>query len=490
MRLTASRITKSYGGVRVLHAVDFDVHGGEVHALVGENGAGKSTLIKVLGGAVSPDSGDVLLDDQRLPLGDPLETRRLGISIVYQEFTLVPGLSVADNIFLGRERGRWRLRLAETRQAARNLLDQLGLSLDVDAPVAGLSVAHQQMVEIARALAFEARVLILDEPTASLSEHETLRLFETVRRLRAGGLAVIYISHRLEEVLAIADRITVLRDGRTVGTSRPSEIDRPTIVRWMVGRDLAEEFPARAHASGAVVLEVRDLAARPRFSNVNFTVRAGEIVALAGLVGAGRTSAALAIAGGLPCTGGVLLGGSPVRFRSPDSALAAGLAYVTEDRKAFGLFPRMDVRENITISSLRTFATAGIVSMAGEREAAQRAVAEFDVRARGLAQHAGTLSGGNQQKVLVARFLLEPRRVVILDEPTRGVDVGARAEIYLLMNRLVARGLGVLMISSDLPEVLGMADRIVIMREGITVGELDRNSASAERVMALATGTH
>ena len=380
--------------------------------------------------------------------------------------------------------------LAETRQAARALLAQLGVSLDPDAPVAGLSVAHQQMVEIARALALEACVLILDEPTASLSEHETLRLFDTVRRLRSAGLGVIYISHRLEEVLAIADRITVLRDGHTVGTSRPSEIDRPTIIRWMVGRDLAEEFPSRTHAPGEPVLEVRQLAAPPRFSNVSFSVRAGEIVALAGLVGAGRTSTALAIAGGLPFTGDARLGGARVHFRFPDDALAAGLAYVTEDRKAYGLFPWMDVRENITISSLRSFARLGILSTTREREAAQRAAADFDVRARGLGQRAGTLSGGNQQKVLVARFLMEPRRVVILDEPTRGVDVGARAEIYLLMNRLVARGLGVLMISSDLPEVLGMADRIVVMRGGMTVGELDRDHATAERVMALATGAH
>ncbi len=488
MRLTASRVSKSYGGVRVLHDVDFDLHGGEVHALVGENGAGKSTLIKVLGGAVRPDSGEVLLDTTPLPIGDPLATRRRGVSIVYQEFTLVPALSVADNIFLGRERGGWFLRRAEAARAARALLDQLGVSIDPGAPAGALSVAHQQMVEIARALAAEARVVILDEPTASLSGHETERLFETVRRLRAGGLGIIYISHRLEEIFAIADRVTVLRDGRTVATARAADVDRAGLIKWMVGRDLSEEFPSRSHTPGAPVLEVRHLSAPPRFSDASFSVRAGEIVGLAGLVGAGRTSAARAIAGALPSGGDMFLGGGRARFRSPAEAIASGLAYVTEDRKAFGLFPLMATGENITLTSLSRFARAGLLSVSRERRAAAAAAADFDVRARGLTQPAGTLSGGNQQKLLLSRYLLEPRRVVILDEPTRGVDVGARAEIYGLMNRLAAEGLGLVMISSDLPEVLGMSDRIVVMREGVTVGEIARAAATPERVMALATG--
>jgi ABC-type sugar transport system ATPase subunit len=310
-----------------------------------------------------------------------------------------------------------------------------------------------------------------------------------MRRLRADGLAIVYISHRLEEVQAIADRITVLRDGRVVGTARPSEIDRAAIIRWMVGRDLAEEFPTRTHAIGGVVLDVRRLSAPPRFVDATFSACAGEIVALAGLVGAGRSSTALAIAGALPATGDVRLDGTRLERPSPVQALAAGLAYVTEDRKAFGLFPWMDTRENITLTSLGRFARGGVVlSLRSERAAANQAASNFDVRARGLSQRAGTLSGGNQQKVLVARFLLEPRRVLILDEPTRGVDVGARAEIYGLMNRLAAEGLAIVMISSDLPEVLGMADRIVVMREGRTVGELTRDRATAERVMALATG--
>ena len=490
MRLTATRVTKSYGGIRVVHEVDFDVHSGEVHALVGENGAGKTTLIKVLGGAVRPDSGRVMLDDTPLPLGDPLATRRLGISIVYQEFTLVPALSVADNIFLGREPGRWLLRRSDARRGARALLEQLGVALDPDAQAGSLSVAHQQMVEIARALASDARVVIFDEPTASLSGRETERLFDTLRRLRAGGLGIVYISHRLEEIFAIADRITVLRDGRTVATARTGEVDRAALIRWMVGRDLSEEFPSRDRVPRDTVLAATHLSAPPRFFDATFSVRAGEIVGLAGLVGAGRTSVALAVAGALPFTGDLFLAGERLHFRSPDAAIAAGLAYVTEDRKALGLFPYMTTGANITLTSLARFARAGVLSLARERRAAARAAADFDVRARSLTQPAGTLSGGNQQKLLLSRYLLEPRRVVILDEPTRGVDVGARAEIYRLMNQLAAEGLGVLMISSDLPEVLGMSDRVVVMREGATVGELQGADATPERVMALATGTH
>ncbi len=490
MALVASRVSKSYGGVRVLHEVDFEVHGGEVHALVGENGAGKSTLIKVLGGAVRPETGTVRLGGTPLPLGDPLATRQRGVSIVYQEFTLVPALSVTDNIFLGREQGRLLLRRSDARRATRRLLEQLGVPLDPDAPAGSLSVAHQQMIEIARALAAEARVVILDEPTASLSGRETARLFETIARLRSAGLAVIYISHRLEEIFAIADRVTVLRDGRTVATAPILEVDRRTLIRWMVGRDLSEEFPPRAHAPGPVLLEAKHLSSRPRFSDATFSVRAGEVVGLAGLVGSGRTSAALAIAGALPFTGDLSLAGARARFRSPSEAIAAGLAYVTEDRKAFGVFPLMTTAENVTLTSLGRFARAGVLSLARERRAAAAAAAEFDVRARSVAQSAGTLSGGNQQKLLLSRYLLEPRRVVILDEPTRGVDVGARAEIYQLINRLAAQGLGVLMISSDLPEVLGMSDRVVVMRDGATVGELSGDSATPDAVMSLATGTN
>ena len=484
--LVARGVSKAYGGVGVLHGVDFDVRPGEIHALMGENGAGKSTLIKILGGAVRPDAGSVHLDGCPLTLGDPQIIRSAGISTVHQEFTLVPDLSVADNIFLGRERGVF-LRRAEMARAVRAQLDHLGARINPSAPVRGLSVAHQQLVEIARAIAIDARVLILDEPSATLSATDVERLFVVLRRLRDAGLGIIYISHRIEEVFALADRVTVLRDGRLVATAAASGIDRAQLIRWMVGRDVSEEFPAREGTPGPLVLSVRGLHAPPRFTDVSFDLRQGEIVGVAGLVGAGRTSTALAIVGALPARGSIALRGTPVRFRSPSAAIAQGIAYVTEDRKAQGIFPQMATSGNITLTALSMFARGGLLSIKREAEAAADAGRRFDVRAASLRLPVSTLSGGNQQKVLLARATLKRPVVLLLDEPTRGVDVGARAEIYALMNRLTREGLAILMISSDLPEVLGMSDRVVVMREGRTRGELTRAEATPERVMALAT---
>jgi ABC-type sugar transport system ATPase subunit len=490
--LAATNLSKSYAGVRVLDAVDFDVRAGEIHALLGENGAGKSTLIKILAGAVVPDTGDVTLDAGRLPIGDPLAVRRAGLSVVYQEFTLAPELTVAENVFLGRERAGIFLHVlpflhrAEMNRAAQAVLDELGIHVAATTIVRGLSVAHQQMVEIARALVSDAKLLVLDEPSATLSHVEVDRLFAVLRRLRDRGLGIVYISHRLEEIFALADRVTVLRDGRTVASAPAAGLDRTALIRWMVGRDVSEEFPARHQSPGAVVLEARGLAAPPRFSDVSLTVREGEIVGLAGLVGAGRTSTALALAGALPAKGDVRVNGRPAHFTSPADAIAHGVVYVTEDRKAQGLFPLMGVDANITITYLSMFARAGVLSLARERTAAAAAAREYDVRAATLTQPVATLSGGNQQKVLLARYMLKRPTLVVLDEPTRGVDVGARAEIYGLMNRLTAEGLAIVMISSDLPEVLGMSDRVIVMREGRTTGELTRAEATPERVMALA----
>ncbi len=486
--LAADALTKLYGPVCVLDDVSFEVRPGEIHALAGENGAGKSTLIKIIAGAVAPDRGEVRLDGASLPLGDPLATRRRGVSIVYQEFTLVPDLSVADNVFLGRERGAPWLRRRQMHHAVQALLDELGVNVSAAARVRDLSVAHQQMVEIARALATEAKVLILDEPTASLSGAEVDRLMTVLRTLRGRGLGIVYVSHRLEELFAIADRLTVLRDGRHVTTVACEGVTRAQLIRWIVGRDVSEEFPPRAPSPGDTVLAVEHLASAPRFHDVSFDVRAGEIVGLAGLVGAGRTSSALAIVGAIKSGGDLRVGSRRVRFGSPAAALRAGVAYVTEDRKGRGILPLMSAGENITISSLRAFVRGGLLRPARERAAAGAAAREFDVRAASLRQRAATLSGGNQQKMLLARYLLQPRSLLILDEPTRGVDVGARAEIYTMMNRLTGGGLGILMISSDLPEVLGMADRVVVMREGRTAGSLARGDATPERVMAMATG--
>ena len=489
MLLSVSRLSKSFPGVRALADVDFELCAGEVHALVGENGAGKSTFVKVLGGGVVPDAGDVRLDGAPLPFGDPLAARRRRIDVIYQEFTLVPQLTAAENIFLGRERGRVLLKAAEMRREAQGLLGRLGAMVDAGAPVASLGVAQQQLVEIARALAGNPRVLVLDEPTAALSERETSRLFDILRDLRASGLGIIYISHRLSEIFAIADRVTVLRDGCRVATAAVKSLDRAQLIRWMVGRDLADEFPPRTPARGNVLLDVRHFAAQPYFSDVSLTVRRGEIVGLAGLIGAGRTSFGLALYGAIQGSGDVHLDGERYRAARPRQATAAGLAYVTEDRASAGIFPLLSACANVTITELGQFASLGVVARRRENAAAAAAAAAVGFRGA-LGHRAGALSGGNQQKLLIARDLVKPPRLLIVDEPTRGVDVGAKREIYEVMNRLTADGMGILMISSELPEVLGMSDRIVVMREGRTTGELSREEATAERVMHLATLDH
>jgi len=487
--LSVSGLSKSFPGVRALADVDFELCAGEIHAVVGENGAGKSTFVKVLGGGIVPDAGDVQLEGAPLPFGDPLAARRRRIDIIYQEFTLVPQLTAAENIFLGRERGRVLLRRGEMRREAQRLLDRLGAAVSADAAVASLGVAQQQMVEIARALGGDPRVLILDEPTASLTERETARLFDILRDLRAAGLGIVYISHRLSEIFSIADRVTVLRDGRRVTTAPVGGLDRAQLIRWMVGRDLADEFPSRTAAPRELLLEVRHLAAPPYFSDVSLTVRRGEIVGLAGLIGAGRTSLGLALYGAVRSTGEVRLGGQPYRPARPRDATTAGVAYVTEDRAGAGLFPLLSACANVTMTELGRFARFGVVVRRRENDAAGAAAQSVGFRGA-LGYPAGALSGGNQQKLLIARDLLSPPRLLILDEPTRGIDVGAKREIYEVMNRLTADGIGILMISSELPEVLGMSDRIVVMREGLTTGELSRTAATPEAVMHLATLDH
>jgi ABC-type sugar transport system ATPase subunit len=487
--LSVAHLSKSFPGVRALADVDFELRAGEVHALVGENGAGKSTFVKVLGGGVVPDEGEVRLDDVQLPFGDPLAARRRRIDIIYQEFTLVPQLTAAENIFLGRERGRVLLRKAEMRREAQALLRRLGAAIDADVPVASLGVAQQQMVEIARALAGSPRVLVLDEPTAALSERETARLFDILAGLRQSGLGIIYISHRLSEIFSIADRVTVLRDGRRVATAPLQGLDRAQLIRWMVGRDLADEFPARNSRPGDILLEVRHLAAAPYFHDVSLTVRRGEIVGLAGLVGAGRTSFGLALYGALRSAGDVRLAGAPYKPARPRDATTAGVAYVTEDRAGAGIFPLLGADANVTMTELGRFTRLGVVVRGRETRAAGAAAASVGFRGA-LGQRAGALSGGNQQKLLVARDLINPPRLLILDEPTRGIDIGAKREIYDVMTTLTNQGMGILMISSELPEILGMSDRIVVMREGRTTGELSRNEATAEAVMHLATLDH
>jgi ABC-type sugar transport system ATPase subunit len=495
VRLRASGIVKEFPGVRALDGVDLDVRRGEVHALVGENGAGKSTLVKILGGGLRPTDGTAELDGDPLPLGDPVATRARGLGIIYQETTLVPELSVAENVFLGQERTR---RLMLDRDAMREqtgvILARLGVACDARTPVRALGVGLRQLVEVARALVLDAKVLIFDEPTTALTDQEVGRLFATIRELAARGLGVVYISHRLDEVFQLANRVTVLRDGRTVATADIADIDRRQLIHWMVGRDLEEEFPRAirsrlsASAVGKPVLELQGLGRPPFFQDVSLSVGRAEIVGLAGLVGAGRSSVGLSVFGVHPPTSGrLLLKGKPVSFRTPNDALDHGVGYLPEDRKSSGIFPDLGVGENIAMPHLEGFGEGRLIDrkacVAAYTESAER----FRVRAAGLRRPIRTLSGGNQQKALLARLLMNPLRALVLDEPTRGVDVGARSEIYQILRDLVADGLAVLMISSELEELLGMCDRIAVMCEGRTTGILRASEATQERIMELAT---
>ncbi len=491
--LRASGISKDFPGVRALDGVDFHVRAGEIHALVGENGAGKSTLVKILGGSLAPGAGTAELDGEALPFGDAVATRARGLGVIYQESTLVPELDIAANVFLGQERTRRGfLEGAPMRDEAKRLLSRLGVECDPRTPARGLGVGLQQLVEVARALVLDARVLLFDEPSTALTDEESRHLFATIRELAARGLGIVYITHRLDEVFELADRVTVLRDGAAVATADVRSTDRQTLIRWMVGRTLEEEFPARPDSSPAehdVVLEVEHLGCPPFFEDASLELRRGEILGLAGLVGAGRTSLGRAIFGAHEAARGeIRLSGRRVRFRHPSEALAAGVSYLPEDRKRAGLFGELSVEENVAMPHLARFVAHGLLDRKARGAAAGEVAARFRVKAPTMESSIRTLSGGNQQKALFARSLLSEPEVLVLDEPTRGVDVGARAEIYALVRGLVDDGLAVLLISSELEELLGMCDRIVVMREGRTTGSLDIADATQERIMELATG--
>ncbi|HXW04860.1 MAG TPA: sugar ABC transporter ATP-binding protein [Vicinamibacterales bacterium] len=472
--------------------MSFDVRAGEVHALVGENGAGKSTLIRIMTGAEQPDSGTLIVAGHLVRHMTPATSRALGIAAIYQQPALFPDLSVAENIAFALEAGhalrpiRWDGR----RRFAAALLERVGVSLDPDRPVGTLTMPEQQVVEIARAIGADARVVIMDEPTASLTEREVDSLFAVVRSLRAQGVAVIYISHRLDEVFALADRITVLRDGETVATRAASDVTRAELIALMIGRELAAVFPKRDVPRGEVALELRDVSSRPAgVRHVSLTVRRGEIVGLAGLVGSGRTQLAETIFGLTPADSGTIrVEGRDVRIDSPRDAIDAGLAYVPEDRRQHGVVLEMSLAANASLASLSRFSRFGLVDLAAERTAAQRHVSQLRIRTGGIQEEVGTLSGGNQQKVALARWLSTGPAVLILDEPTQGVDVGSKAEIHALMQDLAERGLAILMISSELPEILGMSDRVAVMHAGTLRGVLERAEATQGRVMALALG--
>lgn len=488
--LELNHISKSFTGVEVLHDVSFELRPGEVHALLGENGAGKSTLVKIMTGVHQPDKGEIFLNGEPVHFGDARDSRQAGIAAIYQELTLFPDLDVAENIFVGRQPIRlggqvdWRKLYAE----AGKLLESLGVKLDLKQKARNLSIAQQQMVEIARAFSIQARILIMDEPTSSLTLSEVADLFRLVRRLRAEGTAIIFISHRLEELFEIGDRVTVLRDGSYVGTRLMKDITRDDLIRMMVGRTITNLFPKQDVTAGDVVLNVENLTRAGSFQDVSFELRRGEILGLAGLVGAGRTNVARALFGVEAATAGwIQVDGHEVVITSPQQAIELGLAYVPEDRQLHGLIPAMDITSNISLPMLKQYAPMGWLQDKSELKSSYEAARQMEVRANNIWQLARELSGGNQQKVVLAKWLSTKPRILILDEPTRGIDVGTKAAVHELMSKLAAEGMAILMISSELPEILGMSDRIIVMREGHVTGQFSRAEATQEKIISAAT---
>ncbi|MAZ16768.1 MAG: D-xylose ABC transporter ATP-binding protein [Ahrensia sp.] len=484
-------MSKSFGSVNVLKAVDFDVRPGEVHALLGENGAGKSTLIKMMSGLYKPDEGAFTVDGEEVNFNSTRDAAAKGIATVYQELLLFPELSVAENVFLGNypRTSAGTIDWKTVREKTRDLLDQLDSpELDVDAKVLTLSVAQRQRVEIAKALGKKARILIMDEPTASLVESDVQRLMSVVRQLRDRGVGIVYVSHRMAEIFALADRVTVIRDGAHVATCDIGDVDEDDLVSMMVGRSIESLFPKQEANIGEPVLEVRNLHRGHLVRDISFTLRRGEILGIAGLVGSGRTELALTIFGMTPAREGeILIDGKLVAITSPTRARDLGIAYVPEDRGLQGLVKPMTIKQNVTMATMANV-SSGIFLKAGEEaRRALDAVRRLSIRCREIDQTVSELSGGNQQKVVIAKWLETVPKVLILDEPTRGVDVGAKAEIHSIMGELVKQGVAILMISSELPEVLGMSDRVLVMSGGQVTGEIDRADATPERVGAAMT---
>ncbi len=484
-------IGKSFPGVRALENVSLELRAGEVLALLGENGAGKSTLIKILAGAQDPDVGSIRINGVETRWRTPVESRRAGIAVIHQEFNLVPTLTAAENLFLGQEQSRfgW-IKQGDEASKAGELFRRIGTDIDPATPCRDLSVAQQQGVEIARALASDARIVVMDEPTAALTSQEVDKLFAIVRELKKQGIGVIYVSHRLDEIFTLAERVTVLRDGQHVATSPIGEINRSMLIEMMVGRRLNQEFPKRQAEIGEPRLVVKNLCRSTQVRDVSFTIRRGEVLALTGLIGSGRTETARLLFGAdRRDRGDIELDGKPLEIASPRDAIAAGIALLTEDRKAQGLVLGQSARDNFALANLTQWSRLGWIDQGQERSAFQRFIDRLRIRLASPDQPVATLSGGNQQKVLLARWLQRHCEVVLFDEPTRGVDVGAKVEIYERINELACAGKAVLVISSELLEVLGMADRVLVMREGRIAGEIvDMAGATQEQIMTLAVG--
>ncbi|MFA5469068.1 MAG: sugar ABC transporter ATP-binding protein [Sphaerochaetaceae bacterium] len=491
--LVMKNIHKSFPGVKALDAVDFSLKRGEVHALIGENGAGKSTLMKILTGVYRMDAGTIQLEGEEVQINKTIDAQHLGISIIYQEFNLFPHLTVSENLFIRREPRKltkWIIDDKTQRQMTREMLSEVHLDLDPNRKVNTLSVAQQQMLEIAKALSLKAKIVIMDEPTSALTDAEIENLFRLIHELKQRQVGIIYISHRLEELRHIADRVTVLRDGKFVGTVDYQGTTVRDLVKMMVGRELGDFFPDRTAKVGEPLLEVQGLTRKRVIKDISFTLHKGEILGVAGLMGAGRTEMARALFGADQKDGGeILLEGEIIQIKSPSDAIRYGIGYLTEDRKRDGLTLGLNVKENITLASIKDFTKRGGHMNDGRiAQVSREYVNQLQIKTPSLEQLVKFLSGGNQQKVILARWLCKGTRILIFDEPTRGIDVGAKREIYTLMNRLTGEGHAIIMISSELPEILGMSDRILIMHEGAVAGIMDRASATEESIMYLATG--
>ena len=496
--LEMRNITKSFPGVKALDGVSFDLNAGEVHALVGENGAGKSTLIKILAGVHPEYGGEIFLDGSVRRFASVRESEKAGIAVIYQELSLVKDLNVAENIFLGREPRRFGVINWEVLYSrAQKLLNDLHLEIDPRTPVLNLGIGQQQLVEIAKALSQEARIVVLDEPTAALTDAEVETLFGILNKLRDRGVAMIYISHKLDEVFRISERITVLRDGRTVGTDLTSALDEPQVIAKMVGREVGQIFPEAKHDRGDVVFEARNVTVEDPgvpgkllVDKVGFAARKGEVLGIAGLMGSGRSELLMAIFGAHPgrksCE--IFIDGKPIEIRQPSDAIKNGIGFVTEDRKRYGLILEQTILKNMTLAGLRRLSGRFITDEDAEAAVGERASRDLRIKATSVFTIAGTLSGGNQQKVVLAKWLLTNPRVLFLDEPTRGIDVGAKQEIYAQINRLAETGIAIILVSSELPEVLGLADRVIVLHEGRVTGEFRRAEATPEAVMSCATG--
>ncbi|HQT23415.1 MAG: D-xylose ABC transporter ATP-binding protein [Sphingobacteriales bacterium 17-39-43] len=486
--LKVNGLSKSFFGVKALDNIHFDLKRGEVHALMGENGAGKSTFMKILIGLLKADAGSISFNSEQIENMDVHSIMKKGISMIHQEILMVPELSVAQNIFLGREIKRaYLLDEQAINQQAENLLQSMGLNIKVQTKAKHLSIAELQLVEIAKAVSNNARVIIMDEPSSALSEKEVEILFNTIKDLKSKGVAIIYISHKMEEIFQIADRITVLRDGKFIATKPAAELDKSNLISLMVGRELEELFYANSITQPEVILKVKNLNKKGKFSDINFDVHAGEVLGIAGLMGAGRTEIAKAIYG-LDSfdSGEIMLKGKKLEIRSPKEAIREGIGYVSEDRKALGFIPELSVKQNISLSSILNYSKSWFIDENKEEKASSKIAKQLNIKASGLNQKVMNLSGGNQQKVVIARVLMASPSLIILDEPTRGIDIGAKHEIYKLIRKLTESGLAVIMISSELPEILGMSNRILVLSKGKQKTILTQKEASQEKIMQYA----